>query len=110
MENLLSIIQLIIWIATAVGLYYRMKNDIALSSAQAKTDNETTCLAIKLANERIDKMEQDRNARWCKYTKEQTTRRNEYSNDQKEQNAKLAEIALGIARIQVDIKYLKEKK
>ena len=95
MQEILTIIQLIIWIASAAGVYYKMRNDIALASKTAKTDNKATCLLIKLASERIDKIENDRNIRWMNYQE-----------DQKDQDSKLSEIAIGIAKIQNNIKWI----
>lgn len=109
MSEILGIIQLIAWIATIVGFYYKMRNDINLADVKttsdikaaakkARTDNEATCVLIRLANERIEKIEQDRNNKW-----------EQYGCDQKEQNNKLNEIVVGVKGIQTDMKWMKNK-
>lgn len=99
MQEILGIIQLIIWIVAAAGFYYKMRNDINMASTTAKTDNKATCLSIKLTNKRIDKIAEDRERKW-----------GNYNNDQKEQNNKLNEIAVGIESIKNDVSWLKNKK
>jgi len=97
MQDLLGVVQLLIWIITVVAFYFKMRNDINLSSTNMKADNKATRLLINLANERIDKIEQDRKFRW-----------KNYSIEQKEQNKKLTEISVGIAKIQNDISWIRE--
>lgn len=99
MQEILGIIQLIIWVITAAGFYFKMRNDINIASTTAKADNKATCVLIKLASERINKIEQDRLTKW-----------NDYNKDQKEQNNKLNEIAVGIESIKNDVSWLKNKK
>lgn len=98
MENLFGIIQLVIWILTAGSFYWKMRNDINLASQIAKTDNKATCLSIKITNERINKIMEDREKKWGDYNK-----------DQRDQNNKLNKIAVGIEGIQKDIEWIKNK-
>lgn len=99
MSEILGIIQLIAWVVTVAGLYFKMKNDISLASQASKTDNEAVCLSVKIESARIDKIEKDRDVR-----------RREYSMDQKEQNNKLNEIAIGITAIKKDVCWIKNEK
>lgn len=99
MSELLGIIQLIVWVVTVAGFYFKMRNDINIAAQTARTDNEATCVSIKLTNKRIDKIDYDRNLKW-----------REYYTDQKEQNNKLNEIATGIALIKKDVCWIKNNK
>ena len=98
MSEILGIIQLIVWVVTIVGFYYKMRNDINLSNQKAKTDNENTLLQIKLANERIDKIEAESKVRWVNH-----------DNAQKEHNQKLTKIVVDIGKICTDMEWVKNK-
>lgn len=65
MANILEYIQLIVWVATATGLYFKMKNDITLASAKAKTDNQAVLALIATVQDEQEEIKKDRKEKWA---------------------------------------------
>ena len=105
MNNILEYIQLVVWVATASGLYWKMKNDITLAGKKAKTDNKATIAIIETVKEEIKEIKNDREKRQHDY-KELEKKTDDRINNQCK---KLNDIAVGIAGMCKDIKWIVKK-
>lgn len=102
MTETLNYIQLIAWIATVVGLYFKMKHDISMAATKAATDNEAVITLIDTVKEEIEEIKEDRKEKW----KGCDDYRDKASDRLDKQCKKLNEINMGVAGLGKDVKWI----